>query len=296
MRITNTRTALITGATRGIGREVARQLKASGFDVFVTGRDAHLLESLQIELRCQGLPLDLTFSEAAVQLFAAALQKLGRVDVLVNNAGFNRAKTPLAKVTPEELDASFAVNVRAPILLAREALKEMAPRKSGHILNVISSVAHTSIENYSVYSTMKYASPWIHGMPYQRGQAGRSKGHRCLPGGRRHHLPTQCSSGLHASGVGSADDCSMHFGSRGRRGTRLTSGQSSKQISERLKRSIDSGAVDIAFIGNNVRYSGERSQGCRQLEAADSHRSILASQKIFQKNWHDLSADLALVR
>jgi short-subunit dehydrogenase len=160
MHNTNTRTALITGATRGIGREVARRLKASGFDVFVTGRDAHLLESLQQELGCKGLPLDLTSSESAIQLFAAAVHALGRVEVLVNNAGFNRAKTPLANVTTEDLDASFAVNVRAPILLAREALRDMAPRKSGHILNVISSVAHTSMENYSVYSTMKYA---LHG-------------------------------------------------------------------------------------------------------------------------------------
>jgi short-subunit dehydrogenase len=160
MQNNNKRTALVTGATRGIGREVARRLKTVGFDVFVTGRDAHLLESLQQEFGCHGLALDLTGSDSPIELFAAARQALGRVDVLVNNAGFNRAKTPLADVTAEELDSSFAVNVRAPILLAREALKDMAPHKSGHILNVISSVAHTSMENYSVYSTMKYA---LHG-------------------------------------------------------------------------------------------------------------------------------------
>lgn len=160
MHNAKTRTALVTGATRGIGREIARQLRAAGLNVFVTGRDAQLVESLRHELGCPGLPLDLTGSASATQLFAAARQALGRVDVLVNNAGFNRAKAPLAQVTAEDLDDSFAVNVRAPILLAREALKDMAPRQSGHILNVISSVAHTSIENYSVYSTMKYA---LHG-------------------------------------------------------------------------------------------------------------------------------------
>ncbi len=154
------RTALVTGATRGIGREVARQLKAAGFDVFITGRDLQLVESLQRELICPGLAIDLAPAGAAVELFAAARNALGRIDVLVNNAGFNRAKEPLAKVTAEELDASYAVNVRAPILLAREALQDMAPRRSGHILNIISSVAHTSMENYSVYSTMKHA---LHG-------------------------------------------------------------------------------------------------------------------------------------
>jgi short-subunit dehydrogenase len=157
---TKKRTALVTGATRGIGREVARQLKRSGLEVFVTGRDTDLLEKLQKELDAPGLAMDLAGLYAPARLFGAARQALGEVDVLINNAGFNRAKQPLTQVTGEELDDSFAVNVRAPILLAREALKAMAIRRSGHILNVISSVAHTSMENYSVYTTMKYA---LHG-------------------------------------------------------------------------------------------------------------------------------------
>jgi len=160
MDTTSSRTALITGATRGIGREVARQLHAAGFAVFVTGRDPQLVAALQAELACAGLAMDLARAEAAVELFAAAKLALGRVDVLVNNAGFNKAKEPLVKVSAEDLDASYAVNLRAPMLLAREALKDMGPRQSGHIVNVISSVARTSMENYSVYATMKHA---LHG-------------------------------------------------------------------------------------------------------------------------------------
>jgi short-subunit dehydrogenase len=125
--------------------------------VFVTGRDAALLASLQRELGCPGQIADLLRADAAVALFAAARQALGQVDVLVNNAGFNRAKVPITAVAAEELDDSYAVNVRAAILLAREALKDMAPRRSGHLVNVISSIAHTSAENYAVYTTMKYA-------------------------------------------------------------------------------------------------------------------------------------------
>lgn len=154
------RSALVTGATRGIGREVARQLKAAGFAVFLTGRDESLLAALRRELGCDGRAADLASAEAAGELFVAARASLGAVDVLVNNAGFNRAKEPLANVTIQDLDDSYAVNVRAPILLAREALRDMSPRRSGHIVNVISSVAHTSAENYSVYTTMKHA---LHG-------------------------------------------------------------------------------------------------------------------------------------
>ena len=153
-------TALITGATRGIGREVARQLKAAGYAVFVTGRDAAPLAALQAELGADGLAIDLAGAEAPVRLYAAARAALGQVDVLVNNAGFNRAKTPLTEVTAEELDQSYAVNVRAAVLLAREALKDMAARRAGHIVNVVSSIVRFKAENYSVYTMMKHA---LHG-------------------------------------------------------------------------------------------------------------------------------------
>lgn len=154
------RTALVTGATRGIGREVARQLRHAGFALFLTGRNAHDLAILQQELHCQGAPADLADPQAPFRLYAAASQAVGPISVLVNNAGFNRAKTPLANVSAEELDESYAVNVRAPILLAREALRDMGTRRSGHILNVISSIVYWRADNYSVYTTMKHA---LHG-------------------------------------------------------------------------------------------------------------------------------------
>lgn len=160
MNSTVSRTALITGATRGIGRELARQMRAAGFELFVSGRDSGLLKALRQELGCDGLAADLTGGNGPTDLFAAAKQTLGRVDVLVNNAGFNKAKAPLHDVAAQDLDESYAVNVRAPILLAREALRDMATRRSGHIVNVISSIVYTRMENYSVYTTMKNA---LHG-------------------------------------------------------------------------------------------------------------------------------------
>ena len=89
-------------------------------DITTTQR---LTAALTTELGCRGAAFDLAEVDAPVRLFAAALAALGRVDVLVNNAGFNKAKDPLARVSAEDLDASYAVNVRAPVLLAREALE-----------------------------------------------------------------------------------------------------------------------------------------------------------------------------
>lgn len=152
--------ALITGATGGIGCEVARQLHAAGSTVFLSGRDPPRLAQLQCELNCPRCAADLTPAEAAADLYAAARAALGQVNVLVNNAGFNKAKEPIGQITAANLDAAYVVYVRAPILLAREALREMASRRTGHIVNVLSSIVHVKQENYAVYTTMKHA---LHG-------------------------------------------------------------------------------------------------------------------------------------
>lgn len=151
------RTVLVTGATRGIGRELVKQLCEQDFTVFATGRDPQLLESLKSETGCFGATCDLADAEATVALYAQAREAMGRVDVLVNNAGFNPGKDSLVDVTIDQIDASYAVNFRACYLLAREALKEMGTRQSGHIINVVSTLSKTSAVDYSPYVTMKYA-------------------------------------------------------------------------------------------------------------------------------------------
>lgn len=154
------RTVLVTGATRGIGRELTKQLCAQGFTVFATGRDPQLLDALKKETGCLGAVCDLAVAASVTALYEKAHSALGQVDVLINNAGFNPGKKPLTEVSVEELDASYAVNFRASVLLAREALKEMSARKGGHIINVISSLARTSAVNYSTYCSLKHA---LHG-------------------------------------------------------------------------------------------------------------------------------------
>lgn len=151
---------LITGATRGIGREVTKQLCAQGFTVFAAGRDLQLLNALKKETGCFGTVCDLSDSDAVVALYATAKKTLGSIDVLINNAGFNPGKEPIIEADVARMDASYAVNFRASFLLCREALKEMGERRSGHILNVVSTIARTSAPNYSTYCSLKYA---LHG-------------------------------------------------------------------------------------------------------------------------------------
>lgn len=147
---------LITGATRGIGRELARQLTAMEYSVFATGRDEALLEALKTETGCCGSVADLTDPEQVVGIYQQAKASLGNVNVLINNAGVNHRKAPVTGIELEDWEQQYAVNLRAPMLLSREALKDMASRKSGHIVNVISTIAKTSQPNYAIYSAMKY--------------------------------------------------------------------------------------------------------------------------------------------
>ena len=148
---------LITGATRGIGRELVKQLTALGCTVWATGRNEALLAELRAETGCLGAVADLSDPEQAVNVYAAAQSELGQVDILINNAGMNNRKAPVAGLELADWEQQYAINLRAPMLLSREAMKEMTVRRSGHIVNVISTTAKTSLVNYSTYSTMKYA-------------------------------------------------------------------------------------------------------------------------------------------
>jgi short-subunit dehydrogenase len=146
----------ITGATRGIGRELTRQLSELGYSIFATGRDAALLDALKTETGCRGETADLCDPVQVVDIYRLANEALGRVDILINNAGLNHVKVPIAEIELADWELQYAVNLRAPMILSREAMREMGERKSGHIVNVVSTIAKTSQPNYSIYSAMKY--------------------------------------------------------------------------------------------------------------------------------------------
>lgn len=149
------KTVLVTGATGGIGYALVKTLTDQRYQVFASGRDQATLTSLMVETGCSGQVADLSIPDEVIDLYRTASEELGQVDVLINNAGFNSRKCELIDTSLDEFESQYAVNLRAPYLLCREAMKEMRPRGSGYILNVISTVAKRTNATMSIYTAMK---------------------------------------------------------------------------------------------------------------------------------------------
>lgn len=147
-------TALVTGATAGIGREFALQLAARGDDLVLVARDVDRLEALAAELRAtrgvevEVLPADLS-DRAATARVAERLAEADRpIDLLVNNAGFGMKKSFLAAELAEE-EAMFDVLCRAVLVLSHAAAGAMVARGSGQIVNVSSVAGYLASGSYA---------------------------------------------------------------------------------------------------------------------------------------------------
>ncbi len=146
---------LITGATSGIGFELTKLLAEKGHKIVATGRNSEKLNELKSLTDCSTIQADLSCATQTIDMFNSAYNTLGSIDVLINNAGMNSRKCAIEEFTLEEFDHQYAVNLRAPALLSREALKVMKPLGKGYIINVVSTVAKRANETMSVYTAMK---------------------------------------------------------------------------------------------------------------------------------------------
>ncbi|HEY2524708.1 MAG TPA: SDR family oxidoreductase [Candidatus Binataceae bacterium] len=154
------RAALVTGAGRGIGRATALALAREGYALCLAARSFDELEETR---RLSGLDparslivlIDLAEEDGPQTLFEAALEHFGRIDVLVNNAGWAPPRTPLVKLGAAAQDRILAVNLRAPIVLARLAAARMAKDGGGAIVNVASAAARNTPAGEAVYAAAK---------------------------------------------------------------------------------------------------------------------------------------------
>lgn len=153
------RVAAVTGAGRGLGRVMALALAAAGADVLLASRTAPELERLAGEVRALGrralpFPADVTDPDACEAMAAAAVERLGGLDVLVNNAGTNVRK-PALELTPDEFEFVVATNLKGYFTCARAAGRHFTARGSGKVINVSSIMGSVALPNQAAYASSK---------------------------------------------------------------------------------------------------------------------------------------------
>jgi NAD(P)-dependent dehydrogenase (short-subunit alcohol dehydrogenase family) len=155
------RVALVTGANTGIGLAIARRLLADGFALaYATAGDDDRHRGPLAELKEQG-SVDWVFGDlmdpaVPPRLVEEAVDKLGRVDVVVNNAGLSTAK-PFFELTADDFDLTFGVDVKASFLLAQAAAHRMKETGGGSIVNITSVHEHIPRPHFALYAAAKAA-------------------------------------------------------------------------------------------------------------------------------------------
>ncbi len=155
------RTAVVTGASAGIGEHTARLLAREGAHVALVARSEERLDTLAAELTEAGgmviaVPADLSTDTGRGSMVARVVERLGPVEILVNNAGYGRY-APADDTDPEDVRGMFDLNVLAAIDLCRLVVPGMRRRGFGRVVNVGSLAGHIAAEPLTVYAATKHA-------------------------------------------------------------------------------------------------------------------------------------------
>ena len=147
---------IITGATSGIGYEVARVLKENGAQVIISGRNESKLEKAISTLNVKGLVADVTQEEEVKALVSYAIQEMGSFNVLINNAGAGWF-SPLIETSVDDIQQQWEVNTKGLFIAGREAAKHFIENKYGNIINIGSTAAINGFASGSAYVASKFA-------------------------------------------------------------------------------------------------------------------------------------------
>ena len=153
------KTAVITGASRGIGVYIAKALAREGVNISLAARSANELESVAQELTRLGakavaIPTDITVESDRLSLIRRTKEQLGPIDILVNNAGIVEW-THFYRQKESDIARIVNTNLMAPLLLARMVLPEMIERKSGHVVTISSLSGKKGVPYEAMYSATK---------------------------------------------------------------------------------------------------------------------------------------------
>ena len=154
------KSAVITGATRGIGLAVARRLAADGFDLAINYRgDSEVADAAAEELSQTGrqiivIPADISTADGAGQVIEQAIQEFGKVDALVNNAGITR-DTLLMRMSEDDWDDVITTNLKGAFLCSKAAVRPMLRARAGRIVNMTSVVGLVGNAGQANYSAAK---------------------------------------------------------------------------------------------------------------------------------------------
>lgn len=147
---------LITGASRGIGADIARAVLASGDRLVATSRHISGLSHLGRSDNLLSVSLDVTDEKQAAAAVAAAIDRFGKIDVLVNNAGICLLGA-VEETSAEQVETLFRTNVFGLLNVTRAALPSMRKRRRGHIINISSVAGYSGYVGFGVYSSTKFA-------------------------------------------------------------------------------------------------------------------------------------------
>jgi NAD(P)-dependent dehydrogenase (short-subunit alcohol dehydrogenase family) len=153
------KTALVTGGASGIGRATVLKLIGAGCRVAALDRDAAGLAQLVADTgegSCVGVTADLADPESARRGVREAIDRLGGIDIVVNNAGIG-FRADVVETTVEQWDLTFAINVRAPFIVCQETIPQMLERGGGVIVNVASVGGIIGIASRAAYGASKAA-------------------------------------------------------------------------------------------------------------------------------------------